>query len=103
MTTIATIEDLISTLKAIDTSIEIPSILTEEQTECGYQFNDLHPLVQYASSLGNELLIDDKGQCDWGNISIMKQHGFHVKAGESDSFGWLTGLITTSKGDILYG
>jgi len=54
-------------------------------------------------SLVDELLINDKGGCNWDNISILEDYGYSVGPGEKDSFGWLTGVIDTSKGAIVYG
>lgn len=54
-------------------------------------------------SLADGLLISSKGGCDWDNISILQTKGYSVGPGEKDSFGWLTGVIHTSKGAIVYG
>ena len=54
-------------------------------------------------SLADGLLISSKGGCDWDNISILQTKGYCVGPGEKDSFGWLTGVIETSKGKIVYG
>ena len=43
------------------------------------------------------------GKCDWANISILNKNGYYVGPGERDSFGWLTGIISTQKGGIVYG
>lgn len=40
-----------------------------------------------------EVLITSNGQCDWDNIAILRGNGYHVFAGEKDSFGWLIGCI----------
>ena len=54
-------------------------------------------------SLVNDLLIDINGKCDWVNISILNKNGYYVGPGERDRFGWLTGIISTKKGGIIYG
>ena len=51
----------------------------------------------------NELLIDGSGKCDWKNIEILGNNGYYVGPGERDSFGWLTGVVYTEKGRIVYG
>lgn len=43
--------------------------------------------------LACDLLIDKYGGCNWDNIFWLEEHGYKVFAGESDSFGWLTGCI----------
>jgi len=59
--------------------------------------------VNYISILCCELLIKPNGKCDWNTIEEISRRGFYVGPGEQDSFGWLTGLISTSKGSIVYG
>ena len=54
-------------------------------------------------SLADDLLIDMKGGCNWDNIDVLKDAGYYVGPGERDRFGWLTGIIGTSKGDIVFG
>jgi hypothetical protein len=51
----------------------------------------------------DELLINGSGKCDWANISILNNNGYYVGPGERDSFGWLTGVVYTDKGCIVYG
>jgi len=53
--------------------------------------------------LANKHLITDKGYCNWYNINVLKEKGFDVFPVERDSFGWMLGGITTSKGVIVYG
>jgi hypothetical protein len=53
--------------------------------------------------LANKHLITSKGQCNWYNINFLKEKGFNVFPVEQDSFGWMLGGISTSKGIIVYG
>ena len=53
--------------------------------------------------LANKHLITDKGYCNWYNINFLKEKGFNVFPVERDSFGWMLGGISTSKGVIVYG
>lgn len=53
--------------------------------------------------LADIMLITNSGGCDWTNIEALRNAGFNVTAGERDSFGWLSGVIHTSKGRIVYG
>lgn len=48
-------------------------------------------------------LITDKGGQNWDAIRKLKEAGFHVGPGERDSFGWLSGIVYTSKGMLVYG
>jgi hypothetical protein len=55
------------------------------------------------SSMANKYLIENGGQPNWVNIATLKLEGFHVFATEKDSFGWLGGAISTTKGLIFFG
>ena len=50
-----------------------------------------------------EYLIGPNGTCNWDNINILKNHGYHVYAYEKDSFGWLIGAISKNGKKLLYG
>jgi hypothetical protein len=97
------VNELLLKLKQLEGDNSITSILTPLQEQEGYYREDLHPLVREIFSLADNLLITKRGQPDWDNIKVLKQEGFPVRSGDSDSFGWLTGIITTSKGDIMFG
>ena len=64
---------------------------------------DVLALVYKVIEGANALLVTSEGRCDWGNIDFLKEHGFSVGPGEQDRFGWLTGMIYTKKGHIMYG
>lgn len=53
--------------------------------------------------LCDDLLIDSSGGCNWYNIEILNKNGYSVGPGERDRFGWLTGIVYTTKGYIVYG
>lgn len=63
----------------------------------------IHHKINRIIYLCDEFLIDGSGRCDWDNIDILCEKGYHVGPGEKDRFGWLTGMIYTSKGAIVYG
>lgn len=65
--------------------------------------DELPPLIQEINALACGELIKGAGECNWSNHNVLKKEGFPVVAGEKDSFGWLTGVIITSKGRIVYG
>jgi hypothetical protein len=98
-----TVNELLLKLKQLEGDSSITCILTPEQEQEGYYTDELHPLVQEIIFMVDNVLITKGGQPDWDNIKVLKQGGFPVRPGDSDSFGWLTGIITTSKGDIMFG
>ena len=59
--------------------------------------------VREIADLANKHLITDKSECNWDNINFLKEKGFNVFPVEQDSFGWMLGGISTSKGVIVYG
>lgn len=62
-----------------------------------------HPLVEQAGNLCCELFIAGGG-VRFAMINLLKEsYNLIVEKGESDSFGWLTGVLRTSKGRICYG
>lgn len=94
-----TIDELIALLKAIVNceEIEKTGFLTDGCAD------ELHPLINEASNLACDYLIDANGNPDFTNHRILSCAGFPVHKGESDSFGWLSGVIATPKGRIVYG
>lgn len=99
------LERLIEVLREIESSKEITKVIPDEimGEDGSYSPSDLPELVQEAEYLANHVLFDKVGQCAWGNHRKLKTAGFNVTAGESDSFGWVTGVIHTTKGRIVYG
>jgi hypothetical protein len=65
--------------------------------------DEMDPRVAKAAELASGYLIDSKGNADFRAIATLKGSGFNVTKGESDSFGWLTGIIHTKQGRIVYG
>ena len=61
------------------------------------------PLVQKVVDLADVELITNKGSCNWAAHQLLKLAGFPITCGERDSFGWLSGVIHTNKGMIVYG
>ena len=70
-----------------------------------YPINDdgQHPLIQEIKVLACGELIMENGRNHQGGIMALKAAGFRVFCGEKDSFGWLTGCISTDRGIIVYG
>ncbi len=47
--------------------------------------------------LANEVLITSEGRPNYESFAILRKQGLEVSPGEVDSFGWLSGIITSSK------
>lgn len=62
-----------------------------------------HPILDQIRDQAVLVLISSNGVCNWKNIDILKANGYGVFALERDSFGWLIGGISTSKGIVAYG
>lgn len=71
------------------TSMELPS--------------DVEDLVDDIAAKADLVLIFNTGASNVFNITTLEQQGFKVKPGEVDSFGWLSGIIVTKVGNIVYG
>lgn len=96
-----TVQDLIDALVAIEASDKIKNVWPEGKESCSE--SDFHPLVQKVLCLADTYLITNNGGPNRANMEKLKDANFPVRKGESDSFGWLSGIIKTSKGDIRYG
>lgn len=59
-------------------------------------------LVADASILASNLLITEKGKCNWVNIEWLKCSGYDVFPVEKNNKGWLLGGIRTRKGVMVY-
>lgn len=62
-----------------------------------------NPLVEEASMLASIELITSNGQPDRQKIAVLAKQGFRVTPGETDSFGWLTGIIYLKPGKLVFG
>jgi len=63
----------------------------------------IHHKIKKIEVLCCELFINQEGHCKWDNMSAIKARGYYIGPGERDSFGWLTGVLGTSKGNIVFG
>jgi len=88
----------ISALKAMmeDEEVEPKRWLTNGQ------YSDLPASVKRVIEFADEDLISN-GRPDFSMIEALRREGFEVTPGETDSFGWLTGVIHTPKGMIVWG
>jgi hypothetical protein len=62
-----------------------------------------NPIVTEAIHIAEDVLITGMGLVNWGAVDILAQHGYGVFPMEQDSFGWLIGGISTSKGILVFG
>lgn len=94
------IETLVQKLKDLEACEEIQA---DDDWIVSPNENERHPLLRELDGLCDALLITSDGRCNSANISILKDKGFNVGPGETDSFGWITGIIYTKKGKFVYG
>lgn len=59
-----------------------------------------HPLVEAVVYLASESLTTDDS---YQSKLRLRNAGYIISPGETDSFGWLTGWIHLKRGDILFG
>lgn len=87
------IDKLISVLKKIESDKSIPK---------KEYLDENNALVKEAGDLANDLLIIN-GKPNFKNMDTLKSKGFITEPGETDSFGWVTGIIHTKKGELMFG
>ena len=66
-------------------------------------FGFTNELIEEVECLACDALISNDGRPNFANHKKLADAGFPVVCGERDSFGWLTGVIITPKGKIVYG
>ena len=93
--------ELIAALQAIESDPSFVGNRHDYLTDGAY--DDLHPLVKNVVDLADGELITNTGSCNWTAHKLLKDAGFPVTCGERDSFGWLSGVIHTKKGMVVYG
>ena len=99
---------LLQKLKILETSLEVDQCKDEN----GFIFpNEYIPLenrwfnglLEELDSMLSAFLIDKKGRPDYDAHRAIAAFGYRVGPGETDSFGWLTGILYTKVGKIVYG
>lgn len=87
--------------------LEADASLPDEGTKPVYLTNgvsdELPQRIQGILVLADDALITQKGQPRYDAMRWLEERGFRVGPGEQDSFGWLTGVIYTRKGRVVYG
>lgn len=103
-------EKLINAIKALLEHPDLHSVQSESEDEPVYiqrkedTPEEIETLLDNVERNANEQLIETDGRCNWHNHKLLKElSGFYVVRGEYDSFGWLSGVIVTPKGRIVYG
>ena len=63
---------------------------------------ELHWLIQLAVELADAVLVTYQGGFNYDSVRSLKEMGYCVMGGERDSFGYLSHIIMTPKGQIVY-
>ena len=94
--------------KLIKALKELESIQGDIRCQDGYEeyvdMEKLPPaLSEKISCLADFLLITPEGSINYSAINYLRTKSFPVTPGETDSFGWLSGRIHTTKGIVVFG
>ena len=92
-------DTLLQLLHAIDNT-DLPN--NEETVLNHLKEGEQGDLIKKAEATA-ELALINQGQNNWTNHRLLEAQGFPVSCGERDSFGWLSGIIQTKKGILIYG
>ena len=85
-------EELISKLNELFDNASKYGVV-EYPEDPGYLYFEDSDFYDEVQGLCCDHLITEIGTCNCGNIAELKDNGFRVFAGDSDSFGWLVGCI----------
>lgn len=104
------IETFIEFLNHLDDFIETVEKQSDEELNSIWDdfgkvfFKHDNPYADIIEEFACQHLITNSGKCNRKNISRLRDAGFNVYAGDSDSFGWLTGCIeNTNRHVFVYG
>ena len=62
------------------------------------------PLIQELSVEASEIFISNVGQSVYTTfLALYSANKYRIVPGEQDNFGWITGVVITPKGRIVYG
>ena len=92
-------KELIEALRRVENN---PDIEKSQYLTDGHQYG-LHSDIRTVVNLACGELITNSGEPNFDAMRLLEKEGFKVVPGETDSFGWLTGVIITKKGRIVYG
>lgn len=80
------------------------SYVTEDPTdEEKVKYEALERLTCDLVSITSDLLITDKGGCNWANIEALRSMGYKVYPTDQDSFGWLCAAVEKNNHVVIYG
>ena len=97
---------LVSLLTHLDQLPDVEKHLDEEGyfQQSGTDNTEYDALYDKIQAYADAALITANGQAKFSaHRKLEAQSSYRVVCGEKDSFGWLTGVIITSKGRIVYG
>jgi hypothetical protein len=96
-----TVADLAAAIDVMLNDSAVPTKPGEYLTEgCASEWPSS---INQVVALAGEVLIRNDGRPNFVEHEKLAAHGFRVSRGESDSFGWLSGVISTPKGLVVYG
>lgn len=95
----ASVDELVRRLKELE-GLQLDSV---DKELAYFENDDADGKVYDVQCMAEDVLITDEGQCNWGNIELVKTAGFNVTPCEQDRFGWLNAYIHTTKGLIVFG
>lgn len=67
------------------------------------KYEALEQLTSDLVGMMDDLLITDKGGCNWANINALKKLGYDVYPTDQDSFGWLCAAVEKNNHVVIYG
>ena len=75
-------------------------------TQSDYLTNEENatPVIQELSVEASEIFISNAGQSVYTTfLALYSANKYRIVPGEQDNFGWITGVVITPKGRIVYG
>jgi hypothetical protein len=96
-------EKLAALIEGIKKVLEDPAVTPSAYLTDGPSEELPESLRDVCYYLAPEALIHPNGRPNIAQHEKLAAAGFKVVCGERDSFGWLTGVIITPKGRIVYG
>jgi len=92
-------EDLVKALREIDASY-----LPDMDGEDIILMNESHLRVEDIAGMASELFIDQEAKPKFDLMDeLYRTTGYFIVPGERDRFGWLSGMLQTKKGFIIFG
>lgn len=67
------------------------------------KYEALEQLTRDLVGMMDDLLITDKGGCNWTNIDALRSMGYKVYPTDQDGFGWLCAAVEKNSHIVIYG